>query len=151
LTTVVPENLKEGDKFTVSLASKEHFNLGQLCTASATDDLEAVKKWVANGVPVNGIYDQGFTPLIYAAMHGRLPIIKWLLEEKADIGALTRDNRTALHFACRNGHTESALFLYREKAPTNIKDVLGRTPIGTAIEKDQKETVEALKAAGYTE
>mmetsp|Transcript_48600 Transcript_48600/g.135814 ORF Transcript_48600/g.135814 Transcript_48600/m.135814 type:complete len:418 (+) Transcript_48600:86-1339(+) len=154
LTTAVPEGLKEGDTFPVSLASKEHYNLGQLCTAASGEDLEAVKKWVEEGIPVDGVYDLGFTPLIYAAMHGRKHIVEWLLDQKADVTAKTNDSRTPLHFACRNGHTEVALLLLEAeggKEMATVKDILKRTPLATAKEKNQMDTAKALEEAGVTE
>eukprot|EP00928_Gymnodinium_smaydae_P031472 TRINITY_DN23085_c0_g1_i1.p1 TRINITY_DN23085_c0_g1~~TRINITY_DN23085_c0_g1_i1.p1 ORF type:complete len:453 (-),score=105.29 TRINITY_DN23085_c0_g1_i1:102-1286(-) len=153
----VPPGLQEGEKFNVQFLVRdgpqtpEQAQLGQLCNAASGEDLEAVKRFLAEGVPVNGVYDLGFTALTYAAMNGRTEIVKYLLAEKADIAAKTHDVRTPLHFACRNGHTETAKELLAAEAPSDVKDVLGRTPLKTAEEKGQVETVEALKAMGILE
>eukprot|EP00928_Gymnodinium_smaydae_P054933 TRINITY_DN38616_c0_g1_i1.p1 TRINITY_DN38616_c0_g1~~TRINITY_DN38616_c0_g1_i1.p1 ORF type:complete len:430 (-),score=123.12 TRINITY_DN38616_c0_g1_i1:142-1431(-) len=155
--TQVPAGLKEGERFNVQVLVRdgpqtpEQAKLGQLCNLASGEDLEPVKKLIEEGVPVNGVYDLGFTALTYAAMNGRTEIVKYLIGEKADLDARTHDVRTALHFACRNGHTATAKVLLDAKSPTDVKDVLGRTALATAEEKGQKETAEALRAAGVKE
>jgi hypothetical protein len=148
LKAVVPHGLASGQTFRVSVATREDFVLGQLYTAAGCGDLKAAKRWAADGAPVNGVVDMGFTPLFYAATNGRAAVTAWLLEQKADVTAQCVGRRTALHWAARNGHVEVVSMLLAAKAPLDVRDRSERTPLGVAMDKNQAEVVGLLKAAG---
>lgn len=48
------------------------------------------------------------TPLMEAAQEGHLELVKYLLENNANVHAQTQTGDTALTYACENGHTDVA-------------------------------------------
>lgn len=48
------------------------------------------------------------TPLMEAAQEGHLELVKYLLENHANVRAQTQTGDTALTYACENGHTDVA-------------------------------------------
>lgn len=48
------------------------------------------------------------TPLMEAAQEGHLDLVKYLLENNANVHATTQTGDTALTYACENGHTDVA-------------------------------------------
>lgn len=48
------------------------------------------------------------TPLMEAAQEGHLELVKYLLDNCADVHAQTTSADTALTYACENGHTDVA-------------------------------------------
>ena len=46
------------------------------------------------------------TPLMEAAQEGHLELVKYLLENHANVHAQTQTGDTALTYACENGHTD---------------------------------------------
>jgi hypothetical protein len=154
MSASVPEGKNPGETFQVLFQPPPErratvVNVPQgLAVAVSGDDLEEVKKIVANGESVNSSFEHGFSPLSYAAMNGNLAITKWLIEEKANIEALTADKRLPLHFAARNGHVEVAKLLLSVGSPKDSIDILGRSPLATAIEKNQPEVIKVLQDAG---
>ncbi|KDO18699.1 serine/threonine protein kinase [Saprolegnia parasitica CBS 223.65] len=53
----------------------------------------------------------GYTPLIFAAQHNYLKIVRLLLDANADINAKTNYNKTALDIAVEEGHNDVAQLL----------------------------------------
>jgi ankyrin repeat protein len=54
---------------------------------------------------------RGDVPLTVAAEHGQLGVVKLLVQRGANVNALGRLLRTALHQAADSGHEEVAAFL----------------------------------------
>ena len=75
------------------------------------NDLNGVKKAVENGADIETKKDiYGWTALILATKNGRLEIVKYLIDQKADIEAKDNDGWTALILAANNGHLEIVKF-----------------------------------------
>jgi ankyrin repeat protein len=53
----------------------------------------------------------GFTPLLWAARKGSLPIVKMMIDKNADANTIGMNNITPLIVSCKNGHEEVSLFL----------------------------------------
>lgn len=66
----------------------------------------SVKQLIARGVDVNGVDEDGWTPLIWAAKEGFVECVKVLLEAKADLDKALDGGLTPLHIASRYGHVE---------------------------------------------
>ena len=85
-----------------------------------------VRKAIDDSADVNARIDGGWTPLHYAAAHGRGNNVAILLEYNVAINAKTgRHGWTALHLAKFAGMAE---LLIENGANPNVKDAAGRTP-----------------------
>jgi len=62
------------------------------------------------------------TPLHYAAYNGRLSVVEYLVNQKADINAEGNYYWTPLHYAAYNGHLGVVEYLVNQKADINAKD-----------------------------
>ena len=85
-------------------------------TACADGSVEDVLLYVKSRQPVNEeMYNRmsGETerPLAIAASEGHTAVLKVLIEAKAEINAIDRRGRTALHRAAMNGHLEACKYL----------------------------------------
>ena len=72
--------------------------------------------------------NDGFTPLHWACIHGRLDSAQCLVSQGADIEAKISDGWTPLLIACCHGHLACAQYLVSEGADIDAKDIDGRTP-----------------------
>merc|ERR1719321_2390728 len=143
LTVQVPEGIKPGDVFPVVLrpqlpptppppSSPEEAAVQELCAAAQTGDVDSCRRCIEKGASVNGTYTMGFTPIFYASTYGHAPVCKVLIEARA------------------NGHVECAQLLVGAKAPLAVQDKGGRTPLGVALDKNQKTVADYLRSQGAT-
>lgn len=88
------------------------------------------------------------TPLMEAAQEGHLELVKFLLENKADVHAQTQTGDTALTYACENGHTDvSEVLLYFGAELEHLSEG-GRTPLMKACRAGHICTVKFLIQKG---
>ena len=83
--------------------------------------------------------DIGKTPLHLAAQLGFKAIVLILIEEKADVNAVTVAGFTPLHVAAQNGHSEIIVELAKAGAKINIISKVGCTPLHESAAKGHKE------------
>ena len=84
-----------------------------------------------------------------AALEGRTVDVKRGLDGGIDIEAVDPSRKhTALHLAAYNGHTQTVLFLLKEGAKIDCRDLEGKTPLIHACTGPYAKTVEALIKAG---
>lgn len=88
------------------------------------------------------------TPLMEAAQEGHLDLVKFLLENKADVHAQTQTGDTALTYACENGHTDVAEMLLLFGAALEHLSEGGRTPLMKACRAGHICTVKFLIQKG---
>lgn len=93
------------------------------------NNIEKVKKLLANGVDVNVKNSYGQTPLFCVA--NSLDMTKVLINYGADINIKDDEGNTPLHWMIRSGYHATAEFLMENGVDVNIKDNTGRTPIFT--------------------
>jgi ankyrin repeat protein len=74
-------------------------------------------------------FDDGQTPLHFAAIQGETGIVSYLLEHGAAIEAKDISGSTPLHEAVRYGHVNVVLMLLNRGANPNARDGLGKTPL----------------------
>jgi len=88
--------------------------------------------------------------LAEAVLNGDINQVRLHLSAGAALDAKDNDNRdrTALHHAAREGHTEIARLLIAQGADVNAKDRTGDTPLHTAIQKNQIEIANLLILKG---
>ncbi|XP_044260011.1 ankyrin repeat domain-containing protein 17 isoform X12 [Tribolium madens] len=88
------------------------------------------------------------TPLMEAAQEGHLDLVKFLLENDANVLAQTQTGDTALTYACENGHTDVADLLLQYDADLEHESEGGRTPLMKACRAGHLCTVQFLISKG---
>lgn len=74
----------------------------------------------------------GRTPLIWASFYRRSNLLKWLVENGADVNHQDRNGYCALHFVAQERLADVATILLDAGAKTELRDVYGNTPLWTA-------------------
>ncbi|MBI5190709.1 MAG: ankyrin repeat domain-containing protein [Nitrospirae bacterium] len=134
--------------------------------AALNGDLEAVKKFIDDGVDVNkGMSEFGstnFTPLEAAAKKGHNEIAQLLIDNGANIEFIRFNslNCSALMDAAESGHSDVVELFLEKGANVNFASQLKDTPLIMAVQNGDMKTVEVLlnhgadinaqNAAGYT-
>ena len=79
-------------------------------------------------VDVGDITD-GQGPLLIAAGHGHLSIVKLLVRRGANVNQAMHDGDTALHFACQSGFVDVCEYLLDHGADIHAVGLRGTTPL----------------------
>jgi ankyrin repeat protein len=107
--------------------------------------LEAVKLLHERGASLGG---PGWTPLHYASFNGSTPVVKYLLDSRADIDARAPNGATPLMFAARGGHLETAKLLIWQVADVNAESDRGETALMWALQGKNTDIAKLLQQAG---
>jgi ankyrin repeat protein len=87
-----------------------------LLDAVRVGDLERVKRLVKEGADVKETNFEGYTPFLYAAVFGRIPIMHWLLTEgDSSLTELTIHRNSALMLAALGYHFAVMQYCWRSK------------------------------------
>ena len=89
------------------------------------------------------ILDDDKAMILFAAMEGRVDIMKWLKEEGADVNAKGGDGSTPMHVAAGGGHVDAMKWLKEQGANINAKNNNGETPLSIAQTDEAKEWLRA--------
>lgn len=81
------------------------------------------------GADINACDAYGYTPLMNAAMLGRLDVVKALIDAGADIQKRGQFGYTALHAAAQSGHLDVVQALVKFGASVNCKNDDGDIPL----------------------
>jgi YVTN family beta-propeller protein len=103
-----------------------------LAQAIERGDLETTRRLLRAGAPLNArrIRDGGMTPLSTAVFHGRMEIVKFLVDrKKAEVSYRNRDGNTPLHLAAFLCRREMIDYLLQKGASLSQKSDRGETPI----------------------
>lgn len=120
-----------------------------LLRASASGELTAVKKIVAEGADVNATDSSGRTALIEAAWAGHADIVKYLVEKGAKVTLADNAGFTPLMRACEDGNAQVASYLISKGSNINARGkVRGTTPLMLAAEQGHIKIIDLLLAAG---
>ena len=112
--------------------------------------LEDIQAEIDKGADPKGSNARGITPLHYAALDGTPELIRFLLEQGANIEAKTAEiqsgigNRTHLHFAVYRDRPKNVAALVDEEAFIDVKDTSQTTPLSLAVEKQNFASVNVL-------
>lgn len=88
------------------------------------------------------------TALCYAAMHGHVDVLKFLLAQGAAVNAPNRDRATALHRCALANQAVPAAMLLNAGASVKLRDKYGRTPLMYAAMNGSAECAHLLLARG---
>ena len=83
--------------------------------------------------------------LHFAARHGQMNIVEYLLSMGLDANGRAYDRETPLHEAANQGNCEVAALLLRKGADVNARDSNDRTPLQLAEEEGLKEIADYLR------
>ena len=104
--------------------------------AAAKGDLRQITKLInSNPALIDAADKDNATPLHYAAAKGSIPVIKFLIDHKANINARKKDGTTPLHVAAGVNNLNAVKILVSSKADTSATDNRGRTPFAIAKER----------------
>ncbi len=78
-------------------------------------------------------YDYGLTALQLAAEKGQEGMVRYLLENGADINSRDQPGNTALHVAVRKGYRTIATLLLDAGSDVNVRDFNGNAPIHESL------------------
>ncbi|KAK4245722.1 hypothetical protein C7999DRAFT_42801 [Corynascus novoguineensis] len=78
---------------------------------------------------------RSYSPVHSAIRQGHLEVVKFLIEQGADIKAVTKDGRTPVHYATANGHLEVVKSLAEQGADFKAVTNNGWIPIDYAASK----------------
>ena len=122
------------------------------------ENIEAVKKTLADGADVNAKDDNGWTPLHWAALSGHKEVSEYLITMGADVNAKDGTGMTPLHYAAAFDQKEIVELLLASGADVNAKDeprtikngkrVQGSTPLDIANDASHPETADLLRKHG---
>ena len=86
------------------------------------------------------------TPLHIACMKGdsSLNIVRYLIEQNANVNATNINGETPLHISASNGFTKLTQELLRRKVNVDVEDTLGRTPLICAAMSNQEPVIPIL-------
>ena len=90
----------------------------------------------------------GASPLHYAVMKGRMPIVELLLARGADVNSRTRNGTTPLHTASLYARKEIAERLLQKNADMNAVSNSGATPLALAAAAKNHPIAEMLRSRG---
>ena len=82
-----------------------------------TELLKKVLSLILEAAKIVNIKNQnGETPLHQACLEGSYVTVKWLLDNGADVCAVTKHRETPFHFACRSGNKDAVSLLLKAGA-----------------------------------
>ena len=114
-------------------------------------NLEKIQKLVKFGADVN-VKDRLWgdtTALMYASKYNKLAIVKFLVENGAEVNAVDNDKRTALMYASSNGEDNKIVhYLLSKGADINAKDINGENALMRATSKYQWDIAKFLIEQG---
>lgn len=117
-----------------SMSALENF----LGNASVTEHPDSVDKHDRKGI----------SPLAYAVGAGRLPLVKKLIEKKANPASCDSAGNSGIHYAAGYGRKDVLEYLITMKGDVNKKNNDGKTPADWAVKNKQSATQKVLEGKG---
>lgn len=88
------------------------------------------------------------TPLIYGSFSGNLSLVKFAIENGADIDTRNGDDRNLMMIASKEGNFEIVKYLLENDADVNVTDEFGYTALMRASKEGNLEIVKYLIEKG---
>ncbi|XP_063676952.1 transient receptor potential cation channel subfamily A member 1-like [Bolinopsis microptera] len=92
--------------------------------------------------------EEKFTCLHLACKDGRVDVVEFILNNRADQNLRTMERETALHISAHKGHTEVVKMLVDAGCPLEAKNIAGETAMHEAAKADQTEVIQYLSDKG---
>jgi len=118
----------------------------QLMEACEGGELDEAKRLVDEGVDVNSMDEDGYTPLWSAAIYGNVDIVRLLLDRGANVNKSDNNGGTELHDAAINGKDEAVRLLIERGADLHMK-ANGSTPLDWAKRYNKSSTAAIIEIA----
>eukprot|EP01120_Amphizonella_sp_Union-15-10_P017248 TRINITY_DN9531_c0_g1_i2.p1 TRINITY_DN9531_c0_g1~~TRINITY_DN9531_c0_g1_i2.p1 ORF type:complete len:167 (+),score=21.89 TRINITY_DN9531_c0_g1_i2:43-543(+) len=121
-----------------------------LWDAAADGNLDLCKRRLTNSIAqINAQDSNGRTAIAEGCRWGNLEVVKYLIENGADINLLDYSESHPLHLAAENGKNDVVEYIIKDlHVDANILDYDGNTPLIRAVCRQQKSTVELLLKLG---
>ena len=120
-----------------------------LFTSVWDENVKAINFLAQSGVDINQVFEDDYTPLIYAVRKSQISSVQVLLKWKADVNSRNKKGKAALMYAVEdNKNLEKVLLLIEAGAKINTKDNDGNTALSLAIEAGNSEIIKLLIEAG---
>ncbi len=126
-------------------------NVVDLFEAVAREDLETLKRLIAEGGNPDSLDQAGRSLLSAAACRGLDNIIAFLIESKVNVNFQDSSGKTALMFAVGSSPIATVRLLIGAGADVNLRDNEGRSAYAIASDKKNIKILNLLKAAGADE
>jgi ankyrin repeat protein len=117
-------------------------------TAAAKGEYSKVVSYVKKGVAVDGKNQARWTALAYACKYKHDDIVKFLVENGANINETVNTGSTPLAVAMLAGNFEIADYLIQKKADINKADMMGMSPLMWAVKDGNLKVVQYLVEHG---
>ncbi|HIB69743.1 MAG TPA: ankyrin repeat domain-containing protein, partial [Phycisphaerales bacterium] len=128
----------------MSTLATDQFGSTRLYHAVLNQQLDEVRRHLANGARPNSENRFGLTPFHAALKVGDQDIIEALVIAGADLDKPDIDGKTPLHIAVEAASPEVVRFLLVNGARVNKPDFFGLTPLARAVAADDKSIAELL-------
>lgn len=110
--------------------------------------LEQVKEAIADGADINYIENQRFAAIVSATLRGDLSIVKWLVENGADIHR-TFGTFDLVIFAVKQPNIEVLKYLLEQNITVNVTNLIRVNPLSMSIQQQRLDYIKLLFAHGY--
>jgi len=120
----------------------------RLVDAAKTQDTEAVRRLIKQGVPVNVSQPDGFTALHWAAQRDNADMADLLIRAGEKVSAADGYGVTPLSLACTNGSVPMVEMLLKAGANPNAAQAYSETVLMTCARTGALDAVNALLARG---
>jgi ankyrin repeat protein len=138
-------NAPKKSKPTVDYSSPTAKKWPLMLSALESGDLEAVKKYIEEGVNVN-VLRAGVTPLMIAASKGHVDVAEAILQAGVNINERSDDGRTALHMAASDQPDTAIVdLLLQSGIDSDAKSKSGTTALNMAEDKGHRDIVRIIK------
>mmetsp|Transcript_125669 Transcript_125669/g.268163 ORF Transcript_125669/g.268163 Transcript_125669/m.268163 type:complete len:206 (+) Transcript_125669:85-702(+) len=116
-----------------------------LHTACKNGDLEAVQAHIASKGSIHQKDDKGIAALAYAIGANRTPVVKCLVEGKADLNTVDSEGNNGLHYAAAYGRTDLAEYLMTVGCDKLRTNNAGQIPLDLATKNKMTAVIALLK------